>query len=158
MATQKENRILIAMDGSTYSDYAFKWYLDNIKNSSDYVILVHCVDFNAISGMPDDTGTSGVLVEKIDKERKSADIYLESLAERLRAANVQGKVKRCTGSARVEILRVAEEERIDMIITGTRGRGKIKRTLLGSVSDHVLHHAHVPVIICRHKDDHHQHH
>lgn len=45
-----------------------------------------------------------------------------------------------------------------MIVMGTRGMGKVKRTFLGSVSDHVLHHSHVPVIICRHKDDHHPHH
>jgi nucleotide-binding universal stress UspA family protein len=43
-----------------------------------------------------------------------------------------------------------------MIITGTRGMGTVRRTLLGSVSDHVLHHSHVPVIICKHKDPDHQ--
>ena len=35
--------------------------------------------------------------------------------------------------------------------------GTVRRTLLGSVSDHVMHHSHVPVLICRHKDDHHHH-
>lgn len=70
---------------------------------------------------------------------------------------LHGKVKQTTGSPRTEIIRVAEEEKVDMIITGTRGMGSVRRTFLGSVSDHVLHHSHVPVIICRHKDDH-QHH
>lgn len=38
------------------------------------------------------------------------------------------------------------------IVTGTRGMGKIRRTILGSVSDFVVHHAPCPVLVCRHKD------
>ena len=67
---------------------------------------------------------------------------------------LHGKVKQVHGRPQADILRVAEEEKVDMIITGTRGMGKLRRTLLGSVSDHVLHHSHVPVLICRHEDDH----
>ena len=64
------------------------------------------------------------------------------------------------GKPRNEILRVAEDEKVEFIITGTRGVGQVRRTLLGSVSDHVLHHSHVPVLICRHEDEHkhHEHH
>ena len=71
---------------------------------------------------------------------------------------LHGKVKQVHGSPRLEIIHVAEEEKVSMIIVGTRGMGQVRRTLLGSVSDHVMHHSHVPVLICRHKDDHHHHH
>lgn len=67
---------------------------------------------------------------------------------------LHGKVKEVSGSPRTEILRVAEEENVNMIVTGSRGMGTVKRTLMGSVSDHVLHHSHVPVLVCRHADDH----
>ena len=33
------------------------------------------------------------------------------------------------------------------VVIGQRGLGAVKRTLFGSVSDFVLHHAHVPVVI-----------
>ena len=56
------------------------------------------------------------------------------------------------GSPRAEITRVAEEEKVSLIVTGTRGMGQIGRALLGSVSDFVLHHSHVPVLICKEKD------
>lgn len=36
------------------------------------------------------------------------------------------------------------------IIMGCRGMGTIRRTLIGSVSDYILHHANCPVVICRH--------
>lgn len=50
------------------------------------------------------------------------------------------------------ICHVAKDEKADLIVTGTRGMGSIRRTFLGSVSDYILHHAHVPVLIARHKD------
>ena len=67
-------------------------------------------------------------------------------------------MKQVHGRPQAEILILAEEENMDMIITGTRGMGTVRRTLLGSVSDHVLHHSHVPVLICRHEDDYKHHH
>ena len=47
---------------------------------------------------------------------------------------------------------VAELERLKaiMVVMGTRGLGKLRRTILGSVSDYVVHHAHCPVIVCKH--------
>ncbi len=50
------------------------------------------------------------------------------------------------------IVKVAREENADLIVTRCRGLGTIRRTLLGSVSDYVVHHSDVPVIVCRHKD------
>ena len=37
-----------------------------------------------------------------------------------------------------------------MIVMGTRGLGAIRRTILGSVSDYVLHHTKIPLVICHH--------
>ena len=46
------------------------------------------------------------------------------------------------------IISVAEAENADLIVMGTRGLDVVRRTLLGSVSDYVVRHAHVPVLIC----------
>ena len=55
------------------------------------------------------------------------------------------------------ICKAAMEEHADLIVVGTRGLGKVRRTFIGSVSDYVLHHAHVPVIVCRNRDLHKKH-
>ena len=66
-----------------------------------------------------------------------------------------GKMKQMSGKPGEAIIEAAVEENADMIIVGTRGLGKVKRTFLGSVSDYCVHHSPVPVLVC--KRDHHKH-
>ncbi len=54
------------------------------------------------------------------------------------------------GDPGVHICTIAKDEKATMIVLGTRGLGTIRRTIMGSVSDYVLHHAHIPVLIYRH--------
>jgi nucleotide-binding universal stress UspA family protein len=46
-----------------------------------------------------------------------------------------------------EILRAAREGEHDLIVMGSRGRGRVSAALLGSVSQRVMHDASVPVMI-----------
>ena len=45
------------------------------------------------------------------------------------------------------ICKMAKENGATTIVMGQRGLGAIRRTFLGSSSDYVLHHAHVPVAV-----------
>ena len=45
------------------------------------------------------------------------------------------------------IITTAEKERADLIVMGTRGLSTLRRTVLGSVSDYVLHHTKIPVAV-----------
>ena len=53
------------------------------------------------------------------------------------------------GRADEEITELAESLDIGMIVMGSRGSGRIRRALMGSVSDSVVRHAHCPVTIVR---------
>ena len=53
------------------------------------------------------------------------------------------------GEVAEEVVGLAEELEVDLIIVGTRGRSVIGRALMGSVSDSVVRHAHCPVTIVR---------
>ena len=62
---------------------------------------------------------------------------------------VPGTLRTATGKPGEVICQVAEEMAAVMIITGTRSLGKMKRTILGSVSDYLVNHAACPVMVIR---------
>jgi nucleotide-binding universal stress UspA family protein len=51
------------------------------------------------------------------------------------------------GPAAEAIIEVAEEEKVDMVVVGNKGMTGAKRFLLGSVPNHVAHHAPCSVLI-----------
>jgi nucleotide-binding universal stress UspA family protein len=53
------------------------------------------------------------------------------------------------GEPSVAIIEKAREYKVDLIVMGSRGLGQIGGLILGSVSERVLHGAHVPVLIVR---------
>lgn len=56
-------------------------------------------------------------------------------------------------SAGVGICKAAKQHGVTLIVMGTRGLGSVRRTVLGSVSDYVLHHSHIPVAIVPKEDE-----
>ena len=52
-----------------------------------------------------------------------------------------------------ELLRAAREGDHDVIVMGSRGRGRVSAAVLGSVSNHVMHEADVPVIVIHRPSD-----
>ena len=58
---------------------------------------------------------------------------------------LKGEMNKTPGQG---IIQVAEDEKADMIVMGTRGLDVLRRTLLGSVSDYVVRHSRVPVLVC----------
>jgi nucleotide-binding universal stress UspA family protein len=109
--------------------------------------------------------TSVDLSKRLDSElhvvyvRHVLDPGFESRMHERAGEAAKNKVKEASGEvtqahARVglpaaEILRLAEELGVGLIVMGSRGLGGIRRALMGSVSDSVVRHAHCPVLVVR---------
>jgi nucleotide-binding universal stress UspA family protein len=53
------------------------------------------------------------------------------------------------GNPHREILRVAEEQKADLLVVGVHGRGTIDRVLFGSTAQHLVRQASCPVLTLR---------
>lgn len=69
---------------------------------------------------------------------------------------IKHTLERLHGPPGASIVNAAEKQNADLIVAGSRGHGSVRRTIMGSVSDYIVHHAHVPVMICKHEDEHHK--
>ena len=78
----------------------------------------------------------------------AAEGFLRSLAASLRVDDAAVRVER--GSAADALTRMAREERTELIVTASRGRGSFQTALLGSVSNELAGAADCPVVVLPH--------
>ncbi|XP_063418282.1 stress response protein NhaX-like isoform X2 [Mytilus trossulus] len=146
--------VVIAMDGSEYSKFAFKWYIDNCRKADDNVYLVHAVEMTPIfstqllsSPYSYDPEVLEVILKK-EKDRVTQE--LQQFSQLLIEYGVPGTVKSVhTSNPGEGIVKIAAELDAAIIVTGNRGLGKIQRAFSGSTSDYILNHSDVPVLNCR---------
>jgi len=144
MADGNKRIVAIGIDESTFSEQALDWYLSNVRRDDDYVVLIHCPE------MYDLTMSSPAVMDQLLKELQSKVEALETKYKtKLQAVKLTGKFRTGAGKPGEIVCKLAEEENAQLIVTGTRGQGKIRRTFLGSVSDYIIHHSKVPVLVCR---------
>lgn len=147
--------VVVAMDESKNAKEAFIWFAQNVYLESDHVVLVNTVEpyqflntpvwFNAPQQLE-----GKVLEELIKEEKEKITKKLEKFAELMKEKKVSGTVKSMhAGSPGEGIINAAKEVGADLIVTGSRGLGTIRRTFMGSVSDYIMHHSDVPVLVHR---------
>ncbi len=73
--------------------------------------------------------------------------YLEAKAEALRAKGLIVLTEVALGSPAEEVLRVARQCRVDLIMMGVHGRSDVRCCWLSDVAAKVLRHAEVPVLL-----------
>jgi nucleotide-binding universal stress UspA family protein len=139
--------ILLATDGSREAELAATTAADlaQMTNSELHVLTVG-PDYPLYELPEHPAGFEDVLREN----RREAKEMLEQQAKRIEESG--GTVKEThlrEGRAEEEIVEVAEEIGAGLIVMGSRGQGRLRRALMGSVSDAVVRHAHCPVTIVR---------
>lgn len=145
-----DRRIVIAIDASEQAEHAFQWYLKTIHRPDNHVILVHVPEILDSERNRMVYVTATQWEEALKKEQARVKELEEKYNTKILENGMSGTIKSEGGTKPGEVIvRLADEEKASMIVMGTRGLGKVRRTIMGSVSDYVVHHAHCPVIVCR---------
>lgn len=146
--------IVIALDASEECEHAVKWYLNKIYKPGDRIVFVHIIelpDFN-LNQARNTHMSPGVLAQMWKDEEVKTKQLEEKMKGLLKEKGLKGTLRTATGKPGETIVGIAEQENAQMVVVGTRGTGKVRRTILGSVSDYLVHHAHCPVVVCRHPE------
>ncbi|HLW59847.1 MAG TPA: universal stress protein [bacterium] len=143
-------RILVATDGSMHARRAVDFAVRLAQELREaHVTLVHVghipVMASAVLGDPVFVDYAG-LEEALERAGQE---LLQEAAKPLVSANVPVERDYRSGDPSAEIIRLAGEKKADLIIMGARGLGQIGGLILGSVSERVLHGAHLPVMVVR---------
>jgi nucleotide-binding universal stress UspA family protein len=133
-------RILCPTDFSACSEDALDFALSLAGRAGAAVTALHVVE--TIETQPDLSGpTADLQRRRCDTERR----FLEHL--NAARAGGQGITNAVTlGRPYLEILQIAKEQAMDLIVMGVRGRGPVDMALFGSTTNQVVRRATCPVL------------
>jgi nucleotide-binding universal stress UspA family protein len=146
--------IVVCTDGSEIAAGAAEAGLA-ILRPGDRVLIVHVAAIDRTLAS-DGSGHAGAtmdylqLQELIRIEHERGDAIVDQVASALGLPADSGRV--LEGDAGPELCDFARSEQATAMVIGTRGRGGIKRALLGSVSDYVVRNAPCPVVVVGDRD------
>jgi nucleotide-binding universal stress UspA family protein len=153
----KLTRILAPTDLSKYSGFALEWaaylaqcmkaelVLLHVLTEEEGRIIEEVIGEGAVVQIP--KGIRQNVVE--DRQKKLKDQYEMVVSRDIKASL---KVEQMTriGVPFLEIVKVAKEKDVDLIVMGTHGRTGLAHVLIGSVAEKVVHHAHCGVLTIKH--------
>jgi len=138
--------ILVPLDRSPFAESAAAYgaALAAASHGSLHLVLVHTIVAWPATAEPE-------RYAELDAETRSAEMtYLVRLAERIeRETGVRAVPRLIEGSVAHSLLDYADRHDVDLIVMSSHGRGGVQRVWLGSVTNEVLRHAAVPLIVMR---------
>ena len=136
-------KVLVLLDLSERSEQVVAAARDITAHTDATLVLLHVVEFVPIEPM----GESLMPTTRVENEliRRGRE-RLRDLIDRLGLTEATGRVE--AGNTKAEILRVAEEERADLIVVGSRERHGLA-IMVNFTEDTVLHAAHCDVLAVR---------
>lgn len=146
--------ILVPLDGSDVAAGILPYASQVAKSCSVPLVLLTVVDPDAM-GRPTSVYTLQSLArdkgpnywEEIERSLQVRALEsLKGVASRLREEGAAVEVQAALGRPAEQILQVSEEEGCGLIAMSTHGRNPISRSILGSVTDKVIHTSKVPVL------------
>jgi nucleotide-binding universal stress UspA family protein len=138
-------RIVVPTDFSTCSEEAWRVARSVATTSRGELVLTHVLTEAPLYRESVMTQIRPVY----EGARKWAEATLEDWVAKARAEGLNARAALRTGVPYQEVVALATDERADLIVIGTHGRGGIDRALLGSVADRVVRLAPCPVLTVR---------
>jgi nucleotide-binding universal stress UspA family protein len=136
-------RLLVTLDGSEFSERVLPYVKATSLIESEVLLL-------RVPQVPE-AHLYGAMIEEIQQLRQGAEEqardYLEKVSAALQEEGINARPLVKGSRPANTIVSVAKEEKVDVIMLATHGRGEIERLFLGSIADRVVHQAPCPVFL-----------
>ena len=141
--------ILLPTDFSDCGNYALSYAASLARMFGSSIICVHVIE-----PMVPTVGYSGMteplpIADISDQLEDSAERELPKLAECEECAGLEIEELIVHGEAASEIVRVARDRKVDLIVVSSHGRTGLGRILFGSTAEAVVRHAPCPVLVVK---------
>ena len=144
------SKILVAVDGSDPSFNASTYAIDFAKRNGAELIVLYIVspvpysqfEYANIGRMKE--------IESIEMEKAQREV-VDKVKQKATENNVSVKTEVLIKYTSVvkEIVEYAKDNKVDMIVIGSRGVTGLKKILLGSVANGVVTYSHCPVLVVK---------
>ena len=146
--------ILVCVDGSESSNKAAELAIEIAKNHSSQLIAINVIvsqlGYSYSSGMFG-LSTPSAINELLEKSREEADKWFDPIKARASVEGISLKTEMIVSPTSVvpAIVDYAEKNKVDLIVTGTKGRSGFAKLLLGSVASGVVTYSSCPVMVVK---------
>ena len=141
-------KILIALDDSQHSDRALEFVTRMRWPAGSRVIVLTALQPVATS-LAAAEATGSVVPGLLEEQRQQLEGLVARAEATLREAGFSTEGRVLVGDPREVLVQVAQSERADVLVVGSRGRTGITKLMLGSVSSHVVTHAPCTVLVVK---------
>jgi universal stress protein A len=135
-------KLLVLVDLSKDSEQVAVAGRDLAAYSNASLVILHVVEFVPIEPMGESLMPTAEIEDELVERARA------SLSDLVRRLGLKAATRVESGNTKAEILRVAEEEKVDLIVLGSRERHGLA-ILVNFTEDTVLHAAHCDVLAIR---------
>jgi nucleotide-binding universal stress UspA family protein len=140
-------RILVPTDFSESAHHALAYGTTLAHHFKAELLLLHVVE-NLTVGYASDLFPVP-MAEVYEEISGYARTELAKLAEEARTTGVVVSERLAQGTPSAEIIRMAKDDKVDMIVLGSHGKGLLDHALFGSTTERVVRKAPCAVLTCR---------
>jgi nucleotide-binding universal stress UspA family protein len=139
-------QILLPLDGSEMSEQALRYAVQIAENFQAQLTILRVMVPLAKSYRGGSASIS--VIESAENEIRNIILeYLKDLEAKIEMRNIPVRTVLREGNPSQQILQFIDKNKIDLVVMSTRGETGVTRWLLGSVTDHVVRGADVPVVV-----------